>query len=57
MPVVDGARVSRCPDTAGRARSLLRQILSSTQTKMFELKGAQAQHIGKIMCVAGREID
>ena len=45
------------PYTAGRARSLLREILSSTQVKLLELKGAQVQYIGKIMCVAGSEID
>ena len=47
----------RNPYTAGRARSLLREILSSTQVKLLELKGAQVQYIGKIMCVAGSEID
>ena len=45
------------PYTAGRARSLLREILSPTQVKLLELKGAQVQYIGKIMCVAGSEID
>ena len=49
--------VSQYPDTAGRARSLLREILSPTQVKLLELKGTQAQYIGKIMCVAGSEID
>ena len=45
------------PHTAGRARSLLREILSPTRVKLLELKGAQVQYIGKIMCVAGSEID
>ena len=45
------------PYTAGRARSLSREILSSTQVKLLELKGAQAKYIGKIACVVGSEID
>ena len=45
------------PYTVGRARSLLREILSPTQVILLELKGAQVQYIGKIMCVAGSEID
>ena len=45
------------PYAAGRARSHLREILSPTQVKLLELKGAQDQYIGKIMCVAGSEID
>ena len=45
------------PNTAGRARSLLREILLPTQVKLLELKGAQVQYIGKIPCVAGSEID
>ena len=45
------------PYTGGRARSLLREILSPTQVEFLELQGAQAQYIGKIMCVAGSEID
>ena len=41
------------PYTLGRARNLLREILSSTQVKLLELKDAQVQYISKIMCVAG----
>ena len=43
--------------TAGQARSLLRETRSSIQVKLLILKGAQVQYIGKIMCVAGSEID
>ena len=35
----------------------MREILSSTQVRLLELEGAQVQYIGKIMCVAGSEID
>ena len=45
------------PYTVGRAQSLLREILSSTQVKLLELKGAQVQYTCKIVCVAGSEID
>ena len=37
------ARVSQCPDTAIQMQKTA--------------KGAQAQHIGKIVCVTGNEID